>query len=140
MSLIRERLAAGQSVRFSPSGVSMLPMLRQGKDSVVLSPVAGRLKKYDLALYRRDDGKYVLHRVVHADEFYTCIGDNQFTLEHGIRQDQLIAVVTAFYRDDKMHRVEEPIYWLYCRLWHSSRALRHFWQRARNWLRRHIPR
>ena len=66
--------AAGQSVRFSPRGVSMLPMLRQGRDSVVLSPAPKQLRKYDLPLYRRDDGSYVLHRVVKAGQTYACMG------------------------------------------------------------------
>ena len=30
-----------------PGGVSMLPMLRQGLDQVVLSPLPEKLKKYD---------------------------------------------------------------------------------------------
>ena len=136
MPLIRESLEAGRSVRFSPSGVSMMPMLRQGKDSVVLSPVSGRLKKYDLPLYQRDDGKYVLHRVVDASENYTCIGDNQFVPEQGIRQDQVIAVVSAFYRGDKLYGVNTIGYWLYCRIWHYSRPLRHFCRRCLRWLER----
>lgn len=56
--LIEEALSAGQSVRLSPTGISMLPMLRQGIDSVVLSPVPETLRKYDLPLYRRENGKY----------------------------------------------------------------------------------
>ena len=56
MPLIRERLDAGQRVKFSPRGVSMLPMLRQGIDTVTLSPLPEKLKKYDLPLYRRTDG------------------------------------------------------------------------------------
>ena len=80
MPLIKERLAAGQSVRFSPKGTSMLPMLRQGIDSVVLSPLPKRLGKYDLPLYQRDNGQFVLHRIVAAEDSYTCIGDNQFEL------------------------------------------------------------
>ena len=96
--LFRERLEAGQKVRFSPRGISMLPMLRQGRDCVILSPVPEKLKKYDLPLYRRDDGKYVLHRVVKVDETYTCIGDNQFVYEPGLRHDQMIAVVSALCR------------------------------------------
>ena len=32
--LFQERLSAGQTVRFSPRGISMLPMLRQGIDDV----------------------------------------------------------------------------------------------------------
>ena len=66
MPLILEQLEAGKNVRFSPRGISMLPMLRQGVDSVVLSPLPSRLKKYDLPLYRRKSGQYVLHRVVEA--------------------------------------------------------------------------
>lgn len=137
MPLFRERLAAGQSVRFSPRGVSMLPMLRQGVDSVVLSPLPDRLRKYDLPLYQRDNGQYVLHRVVKVGETYTCIGDNQFDYEPGLRQEQMIALVTAFYRGDRLWQCSSPIYRLYCILWHRSRALRHFWRRGIGWLRRH---
>lgn len=124
MPLIREQLAAGKSVRFSPRGISMLPMLRQGRDKVVLSPVRGRLKKYDLPLYQRDSGQYVLHRIVGVGETYTCIGDNQYALEHGIRQDQLIAVVTAFTRDDREIPVTDLGYRVYCRVWHWLRPVK----------------
>jgi hypothetical protein len=62
LPLLQDELAAGRSVRFSPRGVSMLPMLVQGRDSVLLSPVPDKLKKYDLPLYRRKDGQYGLLR------------------------------------------------------------------------------
>lgn len=137
--LFRERLAAGQSVRFSPRGVSMLPLLQEGRDSVVLSPLPDELKKYDLVLYRRDDGSYVLHRIVAAGRTYTCIGDNQFTAEPGLRRDQMIAVVTAFSQGDRLVSAQSPMYKIYCRVWHFSRPARHFWRRAKGWLRRHLP-
>lgn len=136
--LFLERLAAGQKVKFSPQGVSMLPMLRQGIDTVTLSPLPDRLKKYDLPLYRRDDGKYILHRVVDVGDTYTCVGDNQFVLEHGLRHDQMIALVTGFTRGEKEHSVTELPYRLYCGLWHYSRPFRHFIRRAKGWVRRHL--
>ena len=83
MPIIRESLAAGNNVRFLPKGVSMLPMLRQGTDSVLLSPLPETLKKYDLPLYQRDNGQYVLHRIVKTGETYTCVGDNQFFWKPG---------------------------------------------------------
>lgn len=138
MPLIREHLAAGKTVKFSPKGVSMLPMLRQGIDSVVLSPLPKKLNKYDLPLYQRENGQYVLHRIVKVDETYTCTGDNQFALEKGLRHDQMIAVVTAFYRGGKYHSVTELSHRLYCRAWHYSRPIRHFWRRGFGWLRRHL--
>ena len=64
MPVIRERLEAGETVEFMPRGVSMLPLLRQGRDAVVLSPLPERLRKYDVVLYRRRNGQYVLHRIV----------------------------------------------------------------------------
>lgn len=136
MPLIREGLDSGQSVRFSPSGVSMMPMLRQGIDSVVLSPVTGKLRKYDLPLYQRADGKYVLHRVVKVGKTYTCAGDNQFVYEQGVEQKQLLAVVTAFYRGDRLWPVDALAYRIYCRCWCASRPLRHLWRRGMGWLRR----
>ena len=138
MPLIRERLAEGQKVRFSPRGISMLPMLRQGVDSVVLSPLPEKLKKYDLPLYQRTNGQYVLHRIVAVDTTYTCIGDNQFVLEAGLEHHQMIAVVSGFYRGDKEYSVANPGYQLYCRFWHHSRPIRRLWRRASRWIRRHI--
>lgn len=138
MPLIRECLSNGQSVRFSPRGISMLPMLRQGIDSVVLSPAPEILKKYDLPLYQREDGKYILHRIIGAGNTYICIGDNQFVQEPGIRREQILALVTGFYRGDIYHSMEEPGYRLYCRLWHWSRPVRHLWRRGKSFIRRHL--
>ena len=136
MPVMKEQLLAGQSVKFSPRGISMLPMLRQGKDSIILSPLPDKLKKYDIPLYQRDNGKYVLHRVVEAGDTYTCIGDNQYTYEYGLRYDQMIGVVTAFTRGDKEHSVKEPGYQLYCRVWYYSRPMRYFFFRVKIKLRK----
>lgn len=135
--LMAEALSRGRSVRFSPKGTSMLPMLRQGRDSVLLSPAPEKLCKYDIPLYRRDNGQYILHRIIATGDAYTCMGDNQFRPEPGVRPDQIIGVVTAFYRDDRRIPVTNPGYRAYCRFWHHTRPLRRFFRRAIGWLRRH---
>lgn len=124
MPLIREQLDLGKQVILSPNGKSMLPMLRPGRDSVVLSPITGELKKYDIPLYQRDSGQYVLHRIVKAAESYTLVGDGQLCVEKGVRRDQIIAVVTSFIRNGKKHSVNDFWYGAYCRLWHWTRPLR----------------
>lgn len=137
MPLFREQLAMGQTVRFSPKGTSMLPMLRQGRDQVVLSPLPETLRKYDLPLYQRDNGQYVLHRIVKVEtDSYTCMGDNQFQPEPGVRRGQMIAVVTAFYRDGRLHRVTDLSYRAYCRVWYGSRHLRRIIRRGKAFFRR----
>ena len=106
MPLIRAQLAEGRSVRIYPRGTSMLPMLQEGRDSVVLSPLPERerLRRYDLPLYQRKNGQFVLHRVVKIGENYTCLGDNQFALEEGLPHDQMIAVVSSFTRNERSRR------------------------------------
>ena len=138
LPLILEGLESGKTVKFSPRGISMLPMLRQGIDNVILSPVPEKLKKYDLPLYRRSNGQFVLHRIVEAGDTYTCVGDNQFVLEPGLRHEQMIALVTAFTRGDKLISVTDFRYRVYCVFWHYTRPLRHFWRRGIAFLRRHL--
>lgn len=139
MPLIAERLAAGQHVRYLPfRGVSMLPMLRQGKDAVELAPLPGKLKKYDLPVYRYPSGKYVMHRVVEVREgYYLCLGDNTWEYEK-ISQEQMIGVVSAFKRGDRRVSVVDPGYRLYCRIWVASFPLRKFLTRVKGKLRRYL--
>ena len=136
MPIIREQLKNGNSVRLFPKGTSMLPMLRQGIDSVILSPISGKLNKYDLPLYQRGNGQYVLHRIVEVGETYSCIGDNQFCYERGLRHEQMIAVVTEFFRGEKKISVNCLSYRLYCRFWHGSRTVRSYCYLAISRLRR----
>ena len=98
---------------------SMLPLLRQGKDVFVISrKPEGRLKKYDVPLYRRDDGTCVLHRVlkVREDDYVLC-GDNRCWRETGIKDRHVIGVMTAVIRDGKTIPVTDLGYRLYVHLW-----------------------
>lgn len=135
MPLIRERLAAGESVRFTPRGISMRPMLEGGRDQVILSPLPQKLKKYDLPLYQRDDGHYILHRIVKVGAEYTCIGDHQLIYESGIRPDQMIALATGFVRKGRTWSVHSPAYRFYCRFWHYTRPVRRMYVRCRGLVR-----
>lgn len=121
LPLIEECLENGQNVKFSPRGISMLPMIRQGKDSVSLSKPPEKLKKFDIPLYRRKDGNFVLHRVVKVGKTYTCIGDNQFVFEKGIEHNQVIALCTAITRNGKTESVYSLKWRLYAILRHYSR-------------------
>lgn len=139
MPLVRERLATGQTVRYLPfRGVSMLPMLRQGKDAVEVGPVTLPLRKYDLPVYQYPSGKYVMHRIVKVEpDHYVCLGDNTYEYER-IRPEQILAVVTAFRRDKKRIGVNDAGYRIYCRIWVALYPLRRFLMRAKRWLRRHM--
>jgi len=146
MPIISRQLAEGKSVRFTPTGNSMAPMLRHNEDVVILSSLPEELNLYDLVLYKRDSGSYVLHRIVGTFETsndaaklsYIMLGDNQYTKEYGIDHSQIIGVVTSFVRDGREHSVEENGYKAYCRVWYHSRHFRYFWLRVKRKIRRLI--
>ena len=127
MPLIRESLGQGQSVRFSPRGTSMLPMLRQGRDTVILAPITDRLKAGDIALYQRENGIYVLHRVIEADKdgYFFC-GDNQAQRER-VDHRQLIAHVTGYLRNGREYGLDRLKDRLYCWLWIRFFGLRKYY-------------
>ena len=114
--VMAEQIEAGGSVRFGPKGTSMLPMLRQNLDSVILKKADRRLKKYDLPLYRRKNGQFVLHRVVGVKkDSYVMCGDNQHQYEHGIKDEQILAIVEGFYRGDTYISTNDKKYRSYCK-------------------------
>lgn len=127
IGVMQEQLNSGKKVSFMPSGNSMRPMLVGGKDMVILEKPKGKLRFFDVPLYyRRETDKYVVHRVVgfQKDGSYIMLGDNNFQKEYNIRQEDIIAVVTAFYHKGRMYSVTHPIYRLYCNLWYYSRPVR----------------
>lgn len=81
-------------------GVSMLPMLKNRRDSVIIYPKTERLKPLDVALYKRGND-YVLHRVLSVtDTGYIIRGDNCYADEI-VPEDTVIGVLKEFYRKDK---------------------------------------
>lgn len=117
-SLIREVLASGGEFRLYPHGISMLPLLRQGRDSVSLRRVDGPIRKGDILFYQRPDGSFVLHRVrAMTPEGLTMMGDNQTLPEPGVSPDWVIGRVTRIFRDDKEVICDGQRYRWYLRLW-----------------------
>ncbi|MBO4332499.1 MAG: S24/S26 family peptidase [Paludibacteraceae bacterium] len=100
-------------------GDSMMPLVKQGRDRlVIVRKPAGRLKKYDVPLYRRDNGQYVLHRIVRVtDDAYVMLGDNRWALEYGITDRQIIGVLSAVIRKGRTVPVSSLQYRCYVFLW-----------------------
>ena len=120
IGVIEEVLASGGEFRLFPTGVSMRPLIVQGRDSVVLKrndTVAA--KKHDIAFYKRRDGQFVLHRVmkIKKDGTYVMCGDTQFALEEGIAPEQIIGYVSDIYRGEKKFSVRALKYRAYVFVW-----------------------
>ena len=93
-------------------GVSMLPMLKNRRDSIIVAKKTERLKPLDVALYKRGDD-YVLHRVLKpVDGAYIIRGDNCYSDEY-ILEEQVIGVLTEFYRKDVHYTCTDEKYLRY---------------------------
>ena len=76
---VEGEIAQGRSVQFLLKGVSMYPLIRGGKDKIVLSPCSpGELRPMDVVLFRYR-GQHLLHRIIRRDgDLLTIKGDGSY--------------------------------------------------------------
>lgn len=162
--VMQEQLALGQEVVLTITGNSMSPFVRHRRDQVVLVAAdAAALQPGDVPLIRRDNGQFVLHRIVERDDGavrrcwgckkaypsatddlrYTLLGDAQWEIEPDVRADQILAVATAFIRKGRRWECDSPAYRRNRLLWHRLLPLRRvwmWWDRRLHWrFRRLFP-
>ncbi len=107
-------LAEHGSLVYVCEGDSMLPLLREKRDLLIIKPVQRRLRRFEIPLYRRDSGQYVLHRVLRVrKKDYILCGDNRLRMECGITDAQILGVLTAVVRNGKEYPLSGWRYWLY---------------------------
>ena len=116
--LIREVLETDGEFRLYPRGTSMLPLLRQGVDSVALRRLSRPPRKYDIQFYQRPDGSYILHRVKKVTPAGMIMwGDNQHMLERGVQEQQIIGYAARIFRGEKEVDFGSVAYRAYLWLW-----------------------
>ena len=131
------------TLTYSNVGTSMLPLLRQGKDLFTVERKAPgtRCKVGEVVLFRRPPDKYVLHRVIEVlPDGYTIMGDNCVTKERGVRDEDILGVMTGFVRKGKAHSVDERGYRAYSAVTMAMTPVRVFAKKAINRLRRSLGR
>lgn len=129
MSQIEEMLQKQGVFVGKTNGDSMEPMLRQGRDTVVIEKPVFPLKRYDVPVYRRD-GHYTMHRIVWVrKKGYIICGDNRVRLEFDVQDSNIVGVLTGFYHDGVFVSCEDAAYLQYarktCRRW-PYRAFQRF--------------
>lgn len=109
-------------------GTSMNPLLKCDRDRALIKTKKGRLKKYDVALYRRSNGLYVMHRVYKVlNGSYVFWGDNQTVLEYGVKDEDVLGVCVGYYQGRKYTEFASSFKCKgYELIWCSSLTLRKF--------------
>ncbi len=130
--VMKEVIESGGEFAFYPHGISMLPLIRQGVDQVVLVK-AENVKLGDAVFYLRDNGQFVLHRIVKIKNGqYVMCGDNQFTLEYGITDKHILAKIKCVLIDGQIIDESNKKYRKYIK----RLPVRRFKKRVRNLLGR----
>ncbi len=127
---VEELLKTRDEVMTRTRGISMRPLLRQGRDIVVIKKPQFPLKVGDAPIYKvKNKKELVLHRIlkVNDDGSYIIRGDNLFFKEH-VFENQIVGVMRAFYREGKYCECEKSLkYKVYVFLNRISYPLRYLW-------------
>ena len=93
-------------------GYSMLPLLRQNQDSIMIERCDPyHLAKYDVIMFKRvgdRKGKYVLHRILgcRPDGTYWVVGDN-CTSGEIVKPEQILGRMSAVGRNGKTFKTDK---------------------------------
>ena len=105
-----EVLARDGVLVYRTRGVSMEPMLREGRDVVTIRAAkpGERVSVNDVVMYyRAGDRKYTLHRIVRVGPAgYTIIGDNCVAYERDVPFEDVLGVLVSFAYVRKLRRGE----------------------------------
>ncbi len=108
-----EEVLKEKGVYIGPTvGISMLPMLKTRRDTIVVRAKTERLKPLDVALYKRGDA-YILHRVLRVtDTGYIIRGDNCYADEI-VPEETVLGVLTEFFRKKEHYYCTDEKYLRY---------------------------
>lgn len=121
----KEQLNQKGTIAIVPGGNSMWPTLKHHGQAVIIRQKAERLKKYDVALFTRPDGKYVLHRVLEVlDDGYVFCGDSLLYTEK-VLEEQVFGVMCGFYDKQNYVEVDDKNYIKKVEKWYRRKKLRY---------------
>ena len=119
IEIIEDAVKKGGSMPLIVTGDSMNPFMKDGRDTVWLEACkTSDYKRGKILLFRREDGKVVLHRVkkVLPGDILVMNGDAQYWCEE-IKKEQVLAVVTFIERDGKKTSCNSLTYKIKIELW-----------------------
>lgn len=139
---VTERLQRGEIVTILLRGISMQPLLRNGKDKVTLAPIGDHiLQKGNIVLFHIDapHPTYLLHRIIKIEgDRYTMQGDNCVSKEVATR-DAIVGILKEIRRPNGKVQSCESIGWRWlscyalCRKRIHNLARKCFNTKARRW-------
>lgn len=123
--LLQLQIREGGIAVLTVTGSSMVPMLENRRDKVWLTRLIQAPKRGDVILYRRENGQYVLHRVIQSEDVLGCVccGDNDWKTEL-VHKTDIMGIVRQFTHRGRVCTVQNWKYRLYAWLWTRSFSIR----------------
>lgn len=136
-STFEEELKEKGVLVYTNVGTSMRPLIRQGKDVMIIKSINDgcKLKKMDVPLYKRENGQYVLHRIIKVTkDGYVIRGDNTYLNEYGVKDNQILGVLSGVIRNGKEISVNSFGYKVYSYFWLYTYYIRKVvvWMKRKN--------
>lgn len=124
---IKAMIDEGRTVTFRVRGRSMRPMIEGDRDSVVLVPCTGEVKKDDIILAEVSPKRYVLHRIIKVDgDTLTMRGDGNLLGTETFRRSDVIGRAEAFIRKGKRLNMDSRRWKVYSFFWTRLLPLRRY--------------
>ncbi len=118
VSMLRDLVNEGKECRLLISGSSMAPFLVHERDSIIFSKPDRELRRGDMVFYQRDNGQFVMHRILKVKpEGLYIIGDAQTEVEGPVKPEQVFALVTKVNRKGKWIGPGNFWWWFFSTVW-----------------------
>lgn len=118
LTSLTELLDEGREAAFPVSGTSMLPFLVPERDRVLLQKPDRALRVGDVALFRRENGRYILHRVCRiSDRGCWFVGDAQKEIEGPVPAERICGIVVKACRKGEWIAPGNPVWDFFATLW-----------------------
>jgi hypothetical protein len=113
-------------IKIKPQGYSMYPLFVPGRDYAIITKAnPAMLKRADVVLYRRTEGKLVLHRIYKKkDDGFYMVGDNQTQIEGPLKPEQIKGLLIGLERNGHCISVKNPVYRFLSGIWLFLRPVR----------------
>lgn len=118
---VRQMLDSGKEVDFTVTGNSMWPLLKHGRDRVVLTSCKAQdIRKGDVILFEALPSKYLLHRVtkLNANTFETT-GDFNTFRDGSFSRECVIGKAVKTVRNGKSYSTKSFFMRFYSAFWRS---------------------
>ena len=123
---IGKLIEEGQEVIFKPKGMSMLPFIRGGRDSVLLRK-ADELKVGDIALAEISEGRYVLHRIEKIEgETIVLMGDGNLVGRERCRREDVMAIAVKIIKGSREIDCQSPGHLRNAEIWRRLLPVRRY--------------